>query len=149
MGRRDPLTLSDNGVKSWKTTTQWEQKLKDIVAELEDGHPRFRHMEWKNIFENQRDSTPLQALKGTFTHNLPTFSLPLGEDTIKWTVYLADEGVWSRYTTLSQIANLEAARKEDVRKTVFDALKGGDVERNEKGEVAVHGVTYLAWTSRV
>jgi hypothetical protein len=106
-------------------------------------------MEWKNIFDNQQDSTPLQTLKDTFTQNLPTFSLPLGEDTIKWTVWLTEEGVWSRYSTLSQIANLEAERKEEVRESVFDALKGDDVERNDKGEIAVHGVTYLAWTSRV
>jgi hypothetical protein len=36
-----------------------------------------------------------------------------------------------------------------VRKRVFEALKGDDVERNDKGEAAVHGVTYLAWTSRI
>lgn len=106
-------------------------------------------MQWKKVFEKQQDSTPLQTLKDTFTHHLPTFSLPLGEDTIKWTVYLTEEGVWSRYSTLSQVANLKAARKEEVRKRVFDALRDSDVERNEHGEVAVHGVTYLAWTSRV
>ena len=106
-------------------------------------------MEWKKIFEKQQDSTPLQTLKDTFTHNFPTFSLPLGEEMVKWTVYLSDEAVWLRYSTLSQIANLDAAKKDKVRKTVADALKGEDVERNEKGEVAVHGVTYLAWTSRV
>lgn len=143
------LITSDNGPKSWETATKWEQKLKDIIAELEDGHPRFRHMEWKKIFDKQLESTPLQALKDTFTHNLPPFSVPLGEDTFKWTVYLNDEGVWSRYSTLSQIANLEAGKREEVRKAVFDALKGNDVERNERGEVALHGVTYLAWTSRV
>ncbi|KAG0651131.1 putative methyltransferase [Hyphodiscus hymeniophilus] len=138
-----------NGAKSWETTTKWEEKLKNIVAGLEDGHPRFRHMEWKQIFEQQQDSTPMQTLVDTVTHKLPMFSLPLGEDTIKWTVYLSDEGVWLRYTTLSQIANLSEVRKEEVRKTVFEALSGDDVERNEKGEIAVHGVTYLAWTSRV
>ena len=106
-------------------------------------------MEWKKVFENQQDSTPLQTLKDTFTHNFPAFSLPLGEDMIKWTVYLSDEGIWSRYSTLSQIANLATSRKDEVRTTVFDALKGEDVERNETGDIAVHGVTYLAWTSRV
>ena len=106
-------------------------------------------MEWKQIFEKQQDSTPLQTLKNTFTHHLPTFSLPLGEDITKWTVYLTEEGVWFRYSTLSQIANLDATRKEEVRKRLFDALRGNDVERNEEGEIAVHGVTYMAWTSRV
>lgn len=33
---------------------------------------------------------------------------------------------------------------------MFDeALTGQDVETNEKGEVAVHGRTYLVWASRV
>lgn len=33
---------------------------------------------------------------------------------------------------------------------MFDeALAGDDVETNEKGEVALHGATYLYWSSRV
>jgi hypothetical protein len=81
---------------------------------------------------------------------LPSFSLPLGEETIKWDpIWLSEEDVWARYGTLSMIANLDGERKEEVRKRVFEAMKGDDVERNEKGEIAIHGVTYLAWTSRV
>lgn len=64
-------------------------------------------------------------------------------------MFLADDGVWSRYSTLSQIANLKENEKEEVRSAVLTALKDETTERNEKGEVAVHGVTYLAWTSRV
>lgn len=144
------LTISDNGAKSWQTTTHWEQKLKEIVAETDDSHPRFRHMKWKDVFEKQLDSTPFQTLKDTFTHRFPTFSLPLGEETVKWTaMWLRDEAIWDRFATLSQIANLDDGKKEEVRKRVFETLKGDDVERNDKGEVAVHGVTYLAWTSRV
>jgi hypothetical protein len=107
-------------------------------------------MAWKQVFEKQLDSsTPLQTLKDTFTQNLPQFSLPLGEDDVKWTVWLTDEGVWSRYATLSQIANLKGEKLGAVRKQVADALKGDEVERNEKGEIAVHGVTHFVWTSRV
>jgi len=138
-----------NAPLAWIPTSQWEQKLKDIIWSLEDGHPRFRNLRWRDVFEKQQDTTPLQALKDTFTHHLPLFSLPLGEEDIKWTVWLTDEGIWNRYSTLSQIAVLEGAEREEVRAKVFDALKGGDVERNAKGEVAVHGVTHLAWTSRV
>jgi hypothetical protein len=75
--------------------------------------------------------------------------LPLGEETVKWTVLLTEEGVWERYLTLSQIAVLKGAEREKVKRTVFQALKGDDVERNERGQVALHGVTYFAWTSRV
>lgn len=145
------LTLRpDNAPKEYPCTTKWEQKLKGIISSLDDGHPRFRHMAWKQVFEKQQDTTPLQTLMDTFSHHMPMFSLPLGEDThCTWEVWLNDEALWSRYATLSMIANLEEDRKEMVRKEVFDALKEDGVERNAKGEVAVHGMTYFAWTSRV
>ena len=124
--------------------------MKDIIARLDDGHPRFRDMKWKEIFEKQQDTNPLQTLKDIVTHNLPRFSLPIGEENVEWTVYLNDEAVWDRYTTLSQISNLRGSdRFDEVRKEVFDSLKEDGVERNAAGEVAVHGRTYMAWTSRV
>jgi len=138
-----------NAPQTWASGTQWEQKLKDIIVSLEDGHPRFRHFEWKRVFERQQEIAPPQILKGTLTQNLPLFSSPIGEDSIKWTIWLTDNAIWERYSTLSQIAVLEEPKKTQVRKEVFDALKGSDVERNAKGEVALHGLTYLAWTSRV
>ncbi|CZR50732.1 uncharacterized protein PAC_00606 [Phialocephala subalpina] len=138
-----------NAPKEWSSVTSWEQKLKDIVLSLEDGHPRFRHMKWKEVFEKQQDTTPLQTLKYTFTHNPPTFSLPLGEETFQWTVWMSEEAIWGRYTTLSQIANLDENEREEVRKKVFTVLNEGDTERNDKGEIALHGVTYLCWTSRI
>ncbi len=78
----------DNAPKPWSATTKWEQKMKDIIATLDDGHARFRDWEWKQVFEQQSESTPLQALKDTFTHNFPSFSLPLGEESVKCKSYL-------------------------------------------------------------
>lgn len=123
--------------------------MKDIITFLDDGEPRFRHQRWMDVFKAQQDTAPLQTLVDTSTHRPPQFSLPLGEETVKWTVWLTEEGVWERYLTLSQIAVLVATERENVRRQVFEALKGDDVERNESGEVALHGVTYFAWTSRV
>ncbi len=140
---------TDNAPQEYSAATKWEQKLKDIIASLDDGHPRFRHMTWKQVFEKQQATTPLQTLIDTFSHHMPKFFLPLGEEDVKWTVWLDDEAVWSRYATLSMIANLDESRKEEVRKEVLDALKEDGVERNARGEVAVHGMTYFAWTSRV
>lgn len=57
--------------------------------------------------------------------------------------------MWERYLTLSQIANLKEPKLSEVKQKVFDALKKSDVERNDKGEVAVHGVTYVGWASKV
>lgn len=90
----------DNSPKDYPATTKWEQKLKDIIASHEDGHPRFRHMVWKQAFEKQQDTSPLQTLKDTFLHNMPTFSLPLGEENVKWTVWLTEEALWSRVSLL-------------------------------------------------
>lgn len=123
--------------------------MKDIVAGIEDGHPRFRHLAWRKVFEDQQYTTPLQSLKGTFTDTLPSFSLPIGEDKVEWVVWLTDEKVWSRYSTLSQIANEPGEKKEEIRKRVLEVLKDPSTIRNADGEVAVHGATYLAWTSRL
>lgn len=75
--------------------------MKDIICSLDDGVPRFWHQKWKGVFEAQQDTTPLQTVVDTFTHRLPQFSLPLGEERVKWTVWLMEEGVWERYLTLS------------------------------------------------
>jgi hypothetical protein len=120
--------------------------LKDIITSINDGHPRFRDMEWKQTFEKQQVTNPLQAMKDIVTQNFPSFSLPLGKEFVKFTVWLSADALWSRYNTLSQIANLDVEKK--VREEVFEALKEEDVERNARGDVAVHGVTYLVWTSR-
>lgn len=142
------LVTIDNSPKAWPVATKFEQLMKDILASLEDGHPRFRHMKWKDVFEKQQDTTPLQTMVNTFKHDFSNFSLPLGEEDVEWTVYLDDEAVWARYSTLPQIANCADEKREEIRKQVLDELKKEGVERNEKGEVAVHGKTHLAWTSR-
>ncbi|TVY49012.1 putative methyltransferase-like [Lachnellula occidentalis] len=139
-----------NAPKDWPSRSKWQQKLKDIIYSLEDGQPRFRHLQWKQVFENQQDSSPLQALADTFTHHMPRFSLPIGEESVDWVAYLTDEAVWDRYSTLSQISNLKGSgRYEEVRKEVFDSLKAEGVERNAAGAVALHGKTFMAWTSRI
>jgi hypothetical protein len=71
----------------------------------------------------------------------------LGEQKISWTVWLTPQAVWERYRTLSQIAILEGSELERVKKEVFEAIE--EAEKNEQGEVEIHGVTYLAWTTRV
>ncbi|KAJ8069608.1 hypothetical protein OCU04_000046 [Sclerotinia nivalis] len=131
------------------TITKWEQVLKDIVESTEDGLPRFRNGKWKQVFEDQLDSTPLQTLKDTFSQDFPQFSLPLGEDHVEWTVWLSDEAICNRFGTLSAITVLEPEKKEQIKQKILNSLKEMDAERNEKGEVALHGKTYFFWTSRV
>ncbi|KAI1336869.1 S-adenosyl-L-methionine-dependent methyltransferase [Xylariaceae sp. FL0016] len=137
-----------NKPRAWTATTQWEQKLNDFLLSLDDGIPRFRHQKWKEVFEHA-PATPFQAVKDTFTDHLPRFSLPLGEDTTKWTVWLTQDALWSRFATMSQIAVLKGQEREDAEKLFNETMNGADVEKNEKGEIAVHGVTYFVWTDRL
>ncbi|KAI1858459.1 hypothetical protein JX265_005529 [Neoarthrinium moseri] len=133
----------------WNATTKWEQKLNDYVYSLDDGLPRFRHQKWKQVFEKQLPGNPLQVVKDTFMDHLPRFSLPMGEGSEKWTVWLSEDALWSRLNTLSQISVLQGEERDNAAKVFKEALQGEDVERNKNGEIAVHGVTYFAWTDRL
>ena len=104
---------------------------------------------WKDVFEKQLPYTPLAVLKNTITDRLPRFSLPIGEQRTSWTVWLSKEALWARLQTLSQIAVLEGDGLARAKAVFEDALAGADVERNDKGEIALHGVTYFAWTDRL
>lgn len=55
------------------------------------------------MFDDQIKSTPLTIT----AFASPLFSLPLGEEAVKWTVWLSKENIWKRFSTLSQIAVLE------------------------------------------
>ncbi|KAI3320091.1 S-adenosyl-L-methionine-dependent methyltransferase [Xylariaceae sp. AK1471] len=138
-----------NKPRSWPATTKWEQKLNDFVLKFDDGLPRFRHHKWQEVFEKQPPSNPVQVIRDTFTDHLPRFSLPLGENSVKWTIWLSEEALWARMNTLSQIAILQGEEREAAVKLFKDTIQGADVEINEKGEIAVHGVTYFAWTDRI
>ncbi|KAI1112498.1 S-adenosyl-L-methionine-dependent methyltransferase [Nemania sp. NC0429] len=138
-----------NKPRGWPATTKWEQKLNDYILGFDDGLPRFRHYKWQDVFEQQAPGNPVRVIRDTFTDHLPRFSLPLGENTIKWTRWLSEEALWARINTLSQIAVLVGEGREAAVKVFKDTLQGDDVERNQKGEIAVHGVTYFAWTDRI
>lgn len=114
-----------------------------------DGLPRFRNEQWKGVFEKQQKSNPLQVIRDTFGGDLPRFSLPLGEERIEWTVWLSEEALWARINTLSQVAVLQGEQKEAGYRTFKEALQSDDVQRNEKGEIALHGWTFFAWTDKI
>ncbi|KAI1383457.1 S-adenosyl-L-methionine-dependent methyltransferase [Hypoxylon trugodes] len=138
-----------NKPQDWPATTKWEQKLNDFVCSLDDGLPRFRHQKWREVFDQQLPGNPIQVIKDTFNDDLPRFSLPLGEDSTKWTVWLSEETLASRLNTLSQVAVLKGEEREAWLKLFKETLQSNDVERNEKGEIAVHGITYFVWTDRI
>lgn len=109
-----------------------------------DGQSRFKEGVWRNVFERQLKGNPL-----VLSDTMPLFSLPLGEDRVDWTVWLTEDALWSRFATLSHVAVLEGQARDEVYEKFRKILAGGDVERNENAEIAVHGTTYFAWTSRL
>lgn len=148
------LTKTDNKPKSWPATTAWEEQLNELVHSLAgDGQTRFRDMQWKEVLDSQMPANTLKTVAKFVVpgagDDAPLFSVPIGEDTEPFTVWLGEEALWKRLCTLSQIAILEGAALEAFRARFAEILRNESVERNERGEVAVHGKTYFAWTSRV
>lgn len=99
--------LVDIAPKSWNASTPWEAKVKAITWRYDDHHPRFRHEHWKGVFENQVSTTPF-----TIQAADPLFSLPLGEESVKFTYWMSKDAIWKRYSTQSQITVLDPAEKE-------------------------------------
>ena len=73
----------------------------------DDDHARFRHGQWRRIFDDQLKSSPL-TIQGAD----PIFSLPLGEQLFSYEHWLSKEEVWQRFRTHSQIAVLEGEELE-------------------------------------
>lgn len=142
-----------NKPRDWQASTKWEQKLNDMVHSLpDDGHPRFRHSKWPDVFTSQLASSPLQALRGGASGKTPRFSLPLGEERVPFSIWLSEDELWRRMCTLSQMSIIVKKGGDEARelRTKFDeALRGDDVERNDKGEVNINGQTYFAWTDKI
>ena len=118
--------------------------MRDLVWTFDDGLPRFRHLEWKKVFDEQNSGNPLML---HFAKSL--FGLPMGEATVAFETWLSKDDIWKRFRTLSQIAVLEGEELERVRNEFFDAINAEETVVDEHGRVAVHGRTLFAWTSRI
>jgi hypothetical protein len=77
------------------------------------------------------------------------FSVPLGERMVQWTVWLSEEALWRRLSTLSQVSVLEGKEREQFEHRFREIVRMDDVEKNKKAEVALHGVTFHAWTKKL
>ncbi|KJX94565.1 2-heptaprenyl-1 4-naphthoquinone methyltransferase like protein [Zymoseptoria brevis] len=139
-----------NAPKNHKASTAWEKVAHDlnfaIAEESGDDQPRFRHQEWRKVFDEQIKVTPLTILKASDDQ---LFSLPIGEHVEPFEVALPVEDAWKRFRTLGQISVIEGERLERAKKTFMDAINGGDVEKNENGDVIIHGNSYAYWTSKI
>jgi hypothetical protein len=43
----------------------------------------------------------------------------------------------------------ELTFSQEAKKTFDKAINAPDVETNDKGEVAIHGTTYIVWTTKI
>lgn len=141
--------------------------MHDLTWTFDDHEPRYRHEEWRKVFDEQSKSTPLSLIVAGEQY----FSLPIAEETEKFEVRLSKEGLWERYRTLSQIAMLEGEEREvsffsisrggirarekmltEVQATyrkVMEILSSPDVEIDGDGNVVSHGETIAVWTTKI
>ncbi|GAD94131.1 2-heptaprenyl-1,4-naphthoquinone methyltransferase, putative [Paecilomyces variotii No. 5] len=120
-----------NSPKDWTPRTRGEGELKDIIWRYDDNQPRFRHGVWRKVLEDKEQQPIL-------------FAQPLQEDLVPFTKTLSPSAVWDRFHTLSQIAILQGKELEDTKEEVAEILAGDGVERDENGEITLHGHTYFA-----
>ncbi|KAF7545858.1 hypothetical protein G7Z17_g8839 [Cylindrodendrum hubeiense] len=122
----------------WPATTAWEYELEELSFSGHfDGQPRFRHLQWREVFDRQAETD--EAL----------FSTPIGTERVQWSVWLTPEGLWDRINTLSWNAIREGESKREFRDKFDKILKEGDGKWNDQGEIEVHGSTFFAWTERL
>lgn len=133
-----------NAPKEWDIHPGWESTMRDVMWSLKDGHPRFRDMQWKKVFDEQGASTILSVFTRT-----PIFGLPIGEETFEFSRWLSKDDIWKTFKTYSQVANLSPDRLSAVEKTFWDAIDSKETETDAEGRVAVHGKTLIAWASSI
>ncbi|RFU78044.1 hypothetical protein TARUN_4200 [Trichoderma arundinaceum] len=127
-----------NKPASWSAGSKWEQLLNERIFTLPDfGPPRFRHNNWPQVFDRQAKS------------DKPLFSTPIGEEKLRWTVWLEKAAVWNRVHTLSHVFTLQGEDKVAFKEVFDEEVNESNGEFNDKGEVGVHGVTLLAWSTKL
>ncbi|QPC66159.1 hypothetical protein HYE67_008390 [Fusarium culmorum] len=129
---------SYNQPESWPSPTGWEKELLDLnFNEKADKEPRFRHQVWKQVFERQAKAEK------------PFFSTPIETDKVPWSVWLTPEALWDRFNTLSWNALREGEERRVFREKYDKIVKEGGGEINDKGEIELHGCTFIVCISRL
>jgi len=82
--------------------------MRELTWTFQDDEARFRHQEWKKVFEDQSRSSPWSLLVAGEQY----FALPLGEWEEAFEVRLGRREVWERYATISSIAVQGAGERQ-------------------------------------
>jgi ubiquinone/menaquinone biosynthesis C-methylase UbiE len=102
-----------NAPRDHKASTEWEKVAHDLNFTVEeesgDDAPRFRHAQWRKVFDEQIKMTPLTIFTASDDQ---LFSLPIAEHVEPFEVALPKEDVWKRFYTLGHVAVLEGERLE-------------------------------------
>ena len=134
-----------NSTKDFKPQTLWERKLHELIWSFDDDLPRYRHYQWRQVFDAQVEKGPMSLL----TAGDQLFTLPLGERHEQFETRLSKDQVWERFNTLSHIAKQEGEERKRTYKTFTDAIDSPDVEVDDSERVAVHGTTKAVWTAKI
>lgn len=118
--------------------------MRDLTWTFDDNKPRFRHEQWRQVFDDQLKTNPPSINAADLL-----FSMPLGEGSVPFEILLSKEDVWKRYRTLSHIAVLEGEELRQTKKAFDEAVDAADVQTDEQGRVTVHGHTVFVWTTRI
>lgn len=99
-----------NSPRAHVATTPWLAALQDlnyaIADERGDTEPRFRHLKWREVFDE-----PTDAIGGADDVR-QLFQLPLKEQSTPFSHVLTVERLWDRFATLGHIAVLQGEERE-------------------------------------
>ncbi|KAI5466158.1 S-adenosyl-L-methionine-dependent methyltransferase [Mariannaea sp. PMI_226] len=127
-----------NGPETWPASTEWEEQLRTLsFSGQSDEEPRFRHLQWREVFERQ---TRVEK---------PLFSTPIQEDRVEWSVKLTRNGLWDRINTLSWNAVREGDARREFEEKFDQILKESERAKDDENNVEIHGCTFFAWTKRL
>ena len=97
-----------NSPRTYAASTPWESRMRELTWTFQDDEARFRHQEWKKVFEDQSRSSPWSLLVAGEQY----FALPLGEWEERFEVWMWRRQVWERYATISSVVVLGEEERE-------------------------------------
>lgn len=125
-----------NQARDFACSTSWESSLRDLNWKYTtDSTPRYKDCRWRSIFDHE--------------HTLPTGFVPLGEKLFRKQAWLPEKALWNRFCTLSNIANLDARDKSELKSQFDDILRNADISAENNSEFAVNFTCHVVWTARI
>ncbi|KAK9723395.1 hypothetical protein K7432_001955 [Basidiobolus ranarum] len=118
-----------------RSRAKWVGQIRDIYEKHEKSSPQYRLGLWKKVFETEE------------YHHL--FN-PLNEVHLQREVLSDKQTIWTRVSSKSYVASLDAEEKETLKKQILETLdKAQDIEVDEAtGHVKFPYVTDIIWCQK-